>query len=154
MAKKVEVTAVSADAGANLSKSNLPQRTSNTDADVDSALIGAAPRYTSDTDFNQVIFNPTIKPLSRSKEKKEEVTPTLKLQPIIEEVDDSVYDRYATEESENICMNGRLSAIPEDCEIMSPKERASNLILKSELLALSEKNKRKGLKKLFGKKKP
>jgi hypothetical protein len=37
---------------------------------------------------------------------------------------------------------------------MSPKERASNLILKSELLALSEKNKRKGLKKLFGKKRP
>lgn len=149
MAKTVEATAVSADIGA--FESHQPQRTSNTESDVDNALIGAAPRYTSDTDFNQVIFNPTIK--SRPKEKKEEVKPTLKLQPITEEVDDSVYDRYATEESENICMNGRLSAVPEECEIMSSKERASNLILKSELLALSEKNKRKGLKKLFGGKK-
>ena len=153
MAKKVEATTVGADAGATSSKSHQPQRTSKAEADVDNALIGAAPRYTSDTDFNQVLFNPTIIKPSRTKE-KEDVTPTLKLQPITEEVDDSVYDRYATEESENICLNGRLSAIPEDCEIMSPKERASNLILKSELLALSEKNKRKGLKKLFGKKRP
>lgn len=142
MAKTVEATAVSAVTGA--FESHQPQRSSN-------KLIGAAPRYSSDTDFNQVIIKPTIK--SRPKEKKEEVTPTLKLQPITEEVDDIVYDRYATEESENICINGRLSAVPEDCDIMSPKERASNLILKSELLVLSEKNKRNGLKKLFGGKK-
>lgn len=150
MSKKVEVTA---DTAAAAPRVRLPTSAKDLDVSIteieeDSALIGAsAPRYTSDTDFNQVIFNP-IKH-SHSVE-KEEVVPTSKHLPIEEEVDDSVYDRYATEESENICLNGRLPVIPED-DTMSPKERASNLILKSELLTLSEKSKRKGLKKIFGK---
>ncbi|KAL3777386.1 hypothetical protein ACHAW5_004215 [Stephanodiscus triporus] len=119
-----------------------------TEQEEDSTLIGAVPRYTSDTDYNQVIYNPIKPTLSK---KKQEVVPSLKIQSGKEEAVDGMYDRYAMlnfEDSENICLNGRqmgrgLLTIPEDESLND---------LKSELLALNEKNKRKGLKKFFGKK--
>lgn len=156
MSKKVEpatgsaAAALEATAGA---ATTAPQvRLPITVQEEDSTLIGAAPRYTSDTDYNQVIYNPTKPTLS----KRKEVVPTPIIQPGEEEAVDGIHDRYAMlnfEDDENICLNGRsvgrgLKTIPED-DTLSPKGRNN---LKMELLALSENNKRKGLKKFFGKK--
>ena len=156
MSKKVETTtgsaaaALEATAGA---AAAAPQVRLPITQEEDSTLIGAAPRYTSDTDYNQVIYNP-IKPTLSTKRK--EVVPTSKIQLGEEEAVDGIHDRYAMpnfEDDENICLNGRrmgmgLKTIPED-DTLSPKARND---LKMELLALSENNKRKGLKKFFGKK--
>jgi hypothetical protein len=155
MSKKVENTtgraaaALEATAGADAAAPQvcLPI----TAPEEDSTLIGAAPRYTTDTDYNQVIYNPIKPTLS----KRKEVVPTSKIQPEEEEAVDGIHDRYAMlnfEDDENICLNGRpmgrgLKTIPED-DTLSDKARND---LKTELLALSEK-KRKGLKKFFGKK--
>jgi len=156
MSKKLETStgsaaaALEATAGA---AAAAPQvRLPITVQDEDSTLIGAAPRYTSDTDYNQVIYNPIKPTLS----KRKEVVPTSKIQPGEEEAVDAIHDRYAMlnfEDDENVCRNGRrvgrgLKTIPED-DALSPNARND---LKMELLALGENNKRKGLKKFFGKK--
>mmetsp|Transcript_5433 Transcript_5433/g.13599 ORF Transcript_5433/g.13599 Transcript_5433/m.13599 type:complete len:604 (-) Transcript_5433:1440-3251(-) len=114
--------------------------------------LGAVPRYTANTDYNQVTYN-AIKPIPPQKKTPQQV-PNINapqsLQPGDEE--DSITDRYATfssEDGENIPFNPMgLSPIPEE-GTMSPKARTA---LKQELLLLGEKKKRKGLRKLFKKK--
>jgi hypothetical protein len=157
MAKKVGVTTGTADAAteafagtaAVVPQSRPPLRSQ----EEDSTLIGAVPRYTSDTDYNQVIFS-SIKPTSKN-DQKDATYPKMK-QGGDDEVDGTL-DRYAMlnfEDGENVCLNRKdmvkgLMTIPEN-DTLSPMARSN---LKSELLELSEKNKRKGLKKIFRRKK-
>jgi hypothetical protein len=115
-------------------------------------ILGAAPRYTTNTDYNQVAFN-AIKNIPTQKKQSIVSSSTTKKEIAQEAYTDS--DRYAmlnSGDSENMCLNGRrigmgLRTIPED-ETLSPKKNE----LKLELMALGDKKKRKGLKKLFGKK--
>jgi hypothetical protein len=156
MAKKVGATTGTADAAteaiagtaAVLPQSRQPLRSQ----EEGNTLIGAVPRYTSDTDYNQVIYS-SIKPTSKNDQK---VVPSPKMQQGGEDEVDGTCDRYAMlnfEDGENVCLNRKhmvkgLMTIPEN-DTLSPKARSN---LKSELLELSEKNKRKGLQKIFGRK--
>eukprot|EP00571_Detonula_confervacea_P009664 CAMPEP_0172320270 /NCGR_PEP_ID=MMETSP1058-20130122/40152_1 /TAXON_ID=83371 /ORGANISM="Detonula confervacea, Strain CCMP 353" /LENGTH=619 /DNA_ID=CAMNT_0013035499 /DNA_START=39 /DNA_END=1898 /DNA_ORIENTATION=+ len=134
-------------------------------------LLGAsAPRYSTNTDYNHVTYN-SIKPLSSKNASAEapivaQQAPKKKNLPLSpkavgEEDDVSISDRYAmldVQDSENNPLSGNtgrralgmgLSTIPEN-GTLSPKAKSN--ALKAELLALGEKKKKKGLKKLFGKK--
>ncbi|KAL3809669.1 hypothetical protein ACHAXA_004220 [Cyclostephanos tholiformis] len=153
MSKKVNKTTDTTDAAPEAAACTVPQARRPIRAQEDeSTLIGAVPRYTPDTDYNQVIFS-SIKPTST---KDKEVVPSLKIQQGGEDDVDGTRDRYAMlnfEDGENVCLNKKhmvrgLMTIPEN-DILWSKTRSN---LKSELLELSEKNKRRGLKKLFGKK--
>ena len=121
-------------------------------------ILGAAPRYTTNADYNQVTFN-SIKSFPAKKKQAFVPSPTMKQGIGEEALPDS--DRYAMlnkGNSENICLNGRrvmgLLPIPED-DILSPKKnelKLELLALGEKKLALGDKMGRKGLKKLFGKK--
>jgi len=126
--------------------------TANAARNEEGTILGAAPRYTTNTDYNQVTFN-SIK--SYPAKKKQEFVPVSTMKQGVEEDANTDPDRYSLlDNGENICLNGRrmgkgLLTIPED-DILSPKKNE----VRMELLALGDKNKakRKGLKKLFGKK--
>ena len=119
-------------------------------------ILGAVPRYTTNADYNQVTFNSINGMPSK---KTQELVPTGIGEGAITDA-----DRYAMHnkaDSENICRNGRrgmgmtgLLPIPED-DTLSPMKnelKSELLALNDKKLALSDKMKRRGLKKLFGKK--
>jgi len=118
--------------------------------------LGAAPRYTANKDYNPVTLNaikpPAVAAVAPSKKKADVEQAPAPITPLSPK-EDSIGDRYAMfdcDDSENnpSIGNGRLalSTIPE--ELPSPKHDQS--ALKLELLALGEKKKKKGLRKLFG----
>ncbi len=131
--------------------------TANAAQNEEGTILGAAPRYTTNADYNQMSFN-SIK--SYPAKKKQEFVSVSTTKQGVEEEANSDPDRYSMlNNGENICLNGRrmgkgLLTIPED-DILSPKKnelRMELLALGDKKLALGDKVKRKGLKKLFGKK--
>lgn len=136
-------------------------------------LLGAsAPRYSANTDYNHVTYN-SIKPQSTKKSSPEAIVTqqqaaqnnmkALPLSPkaVVEEDDGDKYAMLDGEDSENNPLqgNGRcalvgmgLSTIPEDGTLSpNPKAKTNTDALKAELLELGAKKKRKGLRKLFRK---
>ena len=134
--------------------------------------LGAAPRYTAHSNYNPVTFNAikpsppapvaTVAPINKRAEAEQapiKVPPAMPTSP----TEDSGGDRYAMlsgEDGENNPtvgnVHGRLglSTIIEEGDIvgvlLSPRKDVSSL--KLELLALGKKKKKKGLRKLFSKK--
>ena len=129
-----------------------PQVDPTPEAEPADGCLGAAPRYTTSTDYNKVTYN-TIKAAAPTKKQQPEPpSPSKK-----DDDEVSLSDKYAMlnnlEDGENIPLNGArlglgLLTIPEN-ETLSPKARKA---LQSELMELGEKKKRRGIKKLFGKK--
>lgn len=138
-----------------------------------SGTLGATPRYTTSMDYNPVSFH-SIKPppaaatatpskvqVEVEQDPKNEAPPAALLSP----KEDSISDRYAMpslEDSENNPSVGNnnernmgLSTILEEGDngVLSPIKAQNTNALKLELLALGEnKKKKKGLRKLFSKK--
>lgn len=132
---------------------------------TEEGTLGAAPRYTTNMDYNSVTFNAiqshasSSAALSKKQPNKDQAlkAPATPTTPLSKE--DPIRDRYAMfngEDSENNSSIGNarlgLSPIPEEEDGVSTP-RKDNSALKLELLALGEKKKKKGgLRKLFGKK--
>jgi len=108
--------------------------------------LGAAPRYTTNTDYNQVTYN-SIAPAA-TKTQRSKPSPS-KQRP--EDDEFSISDKYATENGENMPLNGALGGlltIPEDEAVSSEEKKA----LQTEKMVLGEKKKGKR-RGLFSKKK-
>ena len=125
-------------------------------------LGATAPRYTSNNDYNAVTYN-SIKPLTAKSQKKKitKVPQAPANGTPLSPKDEEISDRYAmTDDGENNPVvgnagTGRLGGLSTISEDEDPEEDDSlaKKALKSELLMLREIKKKKGIRKMFARKK-
>ena len=131
-----------------------PVVTNEEPATLDAATLGATPRYSVDeTEKEEAVAEEKVNTsmlsafkLRKSKTPKQEQK-KVKLQPEVDPDEDSSVDKYSIADSENTRINGhRLKLSPIDEDVLDENIEVSE----SELLALGKK--KKGIRKIFGKK--
>lgn len=131
-----------------------PVVTNEEPATLDAATLGATPRYSVDeTEKEEAVAEEKVNTsmlsafkLRKSKTPKQEQK-KVKLQPEVDPDEDNSVDKYSIADSENTRINGhRLKLSPIDEDVLDENIEVSE----SELLALGKK--KKGIRKIFGKK--